>query len=63
MKNLMNNNTKRTNLITFLVVIVAYAVMQTLYSLGALTNSLRGQLIPICSYIVLAVSWLAFPVS
>ena len=56
MKNLMNNKSKRTNLVTFLVVIVAYAVMQTLYSLGLLSNSLKGQLIPICTYIVLAVS-------
>ena len=56
MKNLMKNKTKRTNLTTFLVVIVAYAIMQTLYSLGVLSNSLKGQLIPICAYIVLAVS-------
>ena len=56
MKNLLNNKTKRTNLVTFLVVIVAYAIMQSLYSLGLLSNSVRGQLIPICTYIVLAVS-------
>ena len=56
MKNLMKNNTKRTNLITYLVVIVAYVIMQTLYSLGMLSNSLKGQLVPICTYIVLAVS-------
>ena len=56
MKNFLNNKTKRTNLITFLVVIVAYAVMQTMYSLNLLTNSMKGQLIPICTYIVLAVS-------
>ena len=56
MKNLMKNTTKRTNLMTYLVVIVAYVIMQTLYSLGMLSNSLRGQLVPICTYIVLAVS-------
>ena len=56
MKTILKNKTKRTNLVTFLVVIVAYAVMQTLYSLDLLSNSMRGQLIPICSYIVLAVS-------
>ena len=56
MKTLLKNKTKRTNLVTFLIVIVAYAIMQTLYSLDLLSNSLRGQLIPICTYIVLAVS-------
>ena len=56
MKNLMKNTTKRTNLMTYLVVIVAYVIMQTLYSLGMLSNSLRGQLVPICTYIVLAAS-------
>ena len=56
MKNLMKNTTKRTNLMTDLVVIVAYVIMQTLYSLGMLSNSLRGQLVPICTYIVLAAS-------
>ena len=56
MKDLLKNKTKRTNLITFAVVIVAYAIMQTLYSLDMLSNSIRGQLIPICTYIVLAVS-------
>ena len=56
MKDLLKNKTKHTNLITFAVVIVAYAIMQTLYSLDMLSNSIRGQLIPICTYIVLAVS-------
>ena len=56
MKNLLKDSTKRTNMVTFLVVIIAYAIMQSLYSLGFLSNSLKGQLIPICTYIVLAVS-------
>jgi len=56
MKTLLKNKTKRTNLVTYLVVIVAYVIMQTLYSLDLLSNSLKGQLIPICTYIVLAVS-------
>ena len=56
MKKLLENKTKRTNLITYLVVIAAFAVMQTLNSLGFLSNAMKGQMIPICSYIVLAVS-------
>ncbi len=56
MKKIWNQKNTRTNLITYLVVILAFAVMQTLYSAGALSSSLKGQLVPICTYIVLAVS-------
>ena len=56
MKNLWNNKTRRTNLITYLVVIVAFVVMQALSMCGMLTNSVRGYLVPVCAYIVLAVS-------
>ena len=56
MKNLWNNKTRRTNLITYLVVIVAFVVMQALSMGGMLTNSVRGYLVPVCAYIVLAVS-------
>ena len=56
MKKLWKNKTSRINLITYLLVIAAFAVMQTLYSMGALSSALKGQLIPICVYIVLAVS-------
>lgn len=56
MKNLLTNKTTRTNLITYLVVIVGFAVMQTMTSLGLLGSALKGYLIPICAYISLAVS-------
>ena len=56
MKKLMNNKTLRTNLITYLIVIVGYAVMQLLSSAGYIGSAMKGQLIPICVYIVLAVS-------
>ena len=56
MKNFLNNKTRRTNLITYLVVIVAFVVMQSLSAAGMLTNSVRGYLVPVCAYIVLAVS-------
>jgi len=45
-----------TDLATYALVIVAYLVMQTLSSQGMLTRSVNGYLIPICAYIVLAVS-------
>ena len=56
MKKLMNNKTLRTNLMTYLIVIVGYAVMQLLSSAGYIGSAMKGQLIPICVYIVLAVS-------
>lgn len=48
--------TRLTNLITYAVVIIAFVVMQILSSMGMLSKSLQGYLIPICVYIVLAVS-------
>ena len=56
MKNLLKNKTLRTNLVTYLVVIVAFALMQTLYSMDMLASAVKGYLVPICAYIVLAVS-------
>jgi len=48
--------TRLTNLLTYAVVIIAYIVMQTISNQGVLSKSLQGYLIPICVYIVLAVS-------
>ena len=53
---LWNNKNTRTNLITYLVVIVAYAIMQTLYSMGILSSAMKGYMVPVCAYISLAVS-------
>ncbi len=47
---------KSTNLLTYGIVIAAYIVMQSMSSGGMLTRSVSGYLIPICVYIVLAVS-------
>ncbi len=49
-KNLVNN------LITYVIVVAAYIVCQILIGNGTMTRSLRGQLVPICVYIVMAVS-------
>ena len=56
MKNVLNNKNTRTSAFTYLVVIVAFAVMQLLSSLGMLKSSVSGYLVPVCCYIVLAVS-------
>ena len=44
------------NLISYGIVIVAFIVCQMMISNGSMTRSLKGQMIPICVYIVMAVS-------
>ena len=56
MKNLLNNKNSRTDLLTYLLVIVGFAVMQGMSSANLLGSSIKGFLIPICIYISLAVS-------
>jgi len=46
----------RSNLTTYLIVIAAFAVLQFLKNGKVLTSSLTGQLVPICAYIVMAMS-------
>jgi branched-chain amino acid transport system permease protein len=46
----------KDNLITYGIVIVAYVVLQTLISFGAVSSLMTGLLVPLCAYIILAVS-------
>ena len=46
----------KSNAITYALVIAAFVVMTLLQEGGMLTRSMRGQLVPICVYIVMAVS-------
>ncbi len=46
----------KSNFITFGIVIGFYIVVQLLAAAGVLTNSFSGQLVPICAYVVMAVS-------
>ena len=50
------NKTAKTNLFTYLTVTVAFIVMQTLSSMGMLGSAMKGYLVPVCAYIVAAVS-------
>ena len=50
------SKTAKSNAITYGIVIIFYIVMQILSGTGVLTNSLTGQLVPICAYICMAVS-------
>ena len=52
----MKSKKLRANLITYAIVIAAFIACQILISTGVMTRSLKGQLVPICAYIVMAVS-------
>ena len=56
MKKFWKNPVTRKNLITYLVVIVAFVIMQTPSTMGVLGSAMKGYLVPLCAYIVLAVS-------
>ncbi|MDO4865135.1 MAG: branched-chain amino acid ABC transporter permease [Clostridia bacterium] len=44
------------NIISYGIVIIAFIICQSMISNGSMSRSLRGQMIPICVYIVMAVS-------
>ena len=50
------SKTRRDSVIAFGIVIIAYAAMQALSMTGNLSNTITGLLVPICAYIVMAVS-------
>lgn len=56
MKRLLNNRSTLKNLVTYLVVIVAFAAMLSMQQTGGLSRFMNKQLVPICVYISLAVS-------
>ena len=56
MKSLKLNKTTRWNYLTYLLVILAYVILQVLGSAGAISSSLKGMLVPLCAYIVMAIS-------
>ena len=55
-KKMTLNRNARKNFFTYGFVIVAYAVLQTMTTTGAISSSLKGMLVPICAYVVMAVS-------
>ena len=50
------SKTTRSNFITYLMVIVAFVILQVMMSTGNMSSLLKGQLVPICAYIVMAIS-------
>lgn len=49
-------STTKKNLLTLLLVIAAYAIIQIMVSAGLTTRQFEGLLVPVCYYIILAVS-------
>lgn len=56
MKKTLRSSERKKNFVTYAVVIIAYIIMQTLSSQGKLGSSVTGYLVPVCCYVVLAVS-------
>ncbi|MBQ1312901.1 MAG: branched-chain amino acid ABC transporter permease [Blautia sp.] len=52
----MKNRKLRSNLITYGIVIAAFIAVQALQSAGRLSSLMAGLLVPLCVYVVLAVS-------
>ena len=42
--------------ISYTIVILAFILIQTMIATGNITSSLKGQLVPICAYIIMAIS-------
>lgn len=50
------NKTTKSNFITYLMVIVIYLAVQAMSMTGNLSSLMKGLLIPLCAYVILAVS-------
>ncbi|MDO4750241.1 MAG: branched-chain amino acid ABC transporter permease, partial [Eubacteriales bacterium] len=50
------SNASRNGFINYGIIIAAFAIIQVLLSQGAISNSLKSLLVPVCCYIVMAVS-------
>lgn len=53
---LIKNKTTKRNLITYGIVIAAFALVEILQATGSITSLLRGLLVPLCTYTIIAVS-------
>ena len=54
MKKLNMNKTTRKNYLTYGLVIVAFVIIQIF--MGAIPATLKGMLVPICAYVIMAIS-------
>lgn len=50
------SKTTKSNMVTYLMVIVIFIVVQVMVSTGNVSSLLQGLLVPLCAYVILAVS-------
>ena len=50
------SKTSRANGLTYVMVVAAFVILQALSAGGGLSSTLQGQLVPICAYVVMALS-------
>ena len=56
LKKLQLSRTTRNNAATYLLVIAIFVIMQVLRGTGSISSILQGLLVPICAYVVMAIS-------
>lgn len=56
MDKMMKNKTTKSNMITYGIVILAFVTVQVLIASGMVSSLMKGLLVPLCMYIILAVS-------
>ena len=56
MKKLKLNKTTKNNLITYGIVILAYIIVEAMLAGGQISSLMKGLLVPLCVYVILAVS-------
>ena len=56
MKKIQLNKTSRVNFATYGGVILAFIILQILGGAGMLSSTMKGQLVPICAYVAMALS-------
>lgn len=56
MKKMKLKKTTRNNLLTYGVIILIYIIVTVAVNAGAVSNLMQGLLVPICTYVILAVS-------
>ena len=56
MRRILTNKTNRVNFATYGMVILAFAILQGMLSAGMLSATIRGQLVPVCAYVAMALS-------
>ena len=57
-KNILSsmNKTTKKNLITYAIVIITYVIVQIMLAAGSVSSLLQGLLVPLCVYVIAAVS-------